>query len=307
MVRLSIDVVIVTYNRLQKLQHALECYELQTVGFNSLIVVNNNSDDGTSDFLSEWSNTECEKMTKVVLNSKENLGGSGGFYLGQTRAIKDNVDWVFIADDDAYPELDLFEKFQENLTTVGTNGISAVCTTVLNPDGSICTGHRGYLSRVENKVVRIDTRKEEYLKDYFRIDFLSYVGSFLFIDALREVGLVNKRFFIYYDDTEHSIRLRKYGSIVCVPELKVLHDYEEKCNNDVIVSWSDYYAIRNRQYIVNKYWPLSGITYYLSNIFMLLRKQNDPYKDMRNDALKDALFGRMGLNEKYQPGWCVKK
>ena len=103
---MNVDVVIVTYNRLEKLKKALASYENQSRRFRHLIVVNNHSTDGTSDFLDAWGRTEAP-FSKIVINTDENLGGSGGYYLGQKKAMELEAEWVFLADDDAYAEPDL--------------------------------------------------------------------------------------------------------------------------------------------------------------------------------------------------------
>ena len=99
---ISLAVVIVTFNRLEKLKHALTCYEDQTATFGHIIVVDNNSSDGTKEFLSLWKD-EPSFYAKHVLSMDHNVGGAGGFYAGQIYAMDLNVDWVFLSDDDAYP------------------------------------------------------------------------------------------------------------------------------------------------------------------------------------------------------------
>ena len=51
---MDIGVAIVTYNRLEKLKIALKKYENQTILPKYIIAVNNNSNDGTKEFLNEW-------------------------------------------------------------------------------------------------------------------------------------------------------------------------------------------------------------------------------------------------------------
>lgn len=77
---MTVDVVIVAYNRLEKLKKALLCYERQTSPFRNMIVVNNHSTDRTTEFLEEWSNVDSP-FAKDVITTEENLGGlGGGFY-----------------------------------------------------------------------------------------------------------------------------------------------------------------------------------------------------------------------------------
>ena len=51
---MKIGVVIVTYNRLEKLKIALKSYEKQSFKPQYILVVNNNSTDGTLEYLKEW-------------------------------------------------------------------------------------------------------------------------------------------------------------------------------------------------------------------------------------------------------------
>ena len=73
--RPNVDIVIVTYNRLAKLQYALECYDKQTMPFRTLIVVDNNSTDGTKE--------EIENIPQLEVF----LGNGSLFYSGGMRLI----------------------------------------------------------------------------------------------------------------------------------------------------------------------------------------------------------------------------
>ena len=51
---MKIDAVVVTYNRLAKLKKVLESFDKQTLIPGTIVIVNNNSNDGTFEFLNEW-------------------------------------------------------------------------------------------------------------------------------------------------------------------------------------------------------------------------------------------------------------
>ena len=55
---MEIGVVLVTFNRLEKLKIALEAYERQTVKPKYILVVDNNSTDGTREYLENWKKEE---------------------------------------------------------------------------------------------------------------------------------------------------------------------------------------------------------------------------------------------------------
>ena len=54
----SIGVVLVTFNRLNKLKNALTCYDKQTYKPKYIIVVNNASTDGTYQYLEKWKESD---------------------------------------------------------------------------------------------------------------------------------------------------------------------------------------------------------------------------------------------------------
>lgn len=130
-------------------------------------------------------------------------------------------DWIFVADDDAYPDSDMVEKFYEFVSNYDMSGFSAVCAAVLNSDRSICCHHRlSILIEKGYHFVLKEPTLEDYTKPIFDIDVLSYVGSFMKVDVLKNVGLVNKDYFIYADDGEHSMRLRKKAELHVFHQLK---------------------------------------------------------------------------------------
>ena len=127
----KIGVVIVTYNRLEKLKYTLKCFDNQTVVPEYIIVVDNASDDGTAEYLATWRANESTTK-KIVISNDTNLGGSGGFYTGLNRALKESAQWIWVQDDDAFPESDAIEKASIFLDGVNSDNISAISSQVIN-------------------------------------------------------------------------------------------------------------------------------------------------------------------------------
>ena len=87
------------------------------------------STDDTADWLDKWKN-ENHKFFVEIIHSKENLGGSGGFYLGQQQAMELDVDWILIADDDAYLPENYISGLYEYIVTHDTEDVSVLCGLV---------------------------------------------------------------------------------------------------------------------------------------------------------------------------------
>ena len=298
----NICAVIVTYNRLDKLKKTLACYSNQKLLPKYVIVVNNASTDGTEDFLAEWEMKQ-EEFSKIIITSKENMGGSGGFYLGQQKALNLDADWIMLADDDAYPEPDYLLGMQNYIDTHNCEKISVVCGIVMERGTSVNI-HRTFLRSKWDRNFQVNVPQEYYERGYFEPDFVSYVGIIISKQKLLTVGLVNKDYFIWFDDFEHSCRLRKQGKFVCLPSFFIFHDIAEEHS---ALSWKDYYGYRNNIDIFKKHFPLQYpfvvTKLLLKTLLCPLHGKSITEVYLRLVAIKDGIQGRLGKNDVYKPGW----
>ena len=286
---MKLGAVIVTYNRLEKLKIALKAYEDQTYLPTYIIVVNNNSNDGTKEYLDKWASKKA-KFEKIIIHLDKNTGGSGGFYTGLKKALELDASFVWVADDDAYPYKDAFSIANEKLKKLDIENISAICGQVITQD-KIDLEHRRYTNRSFLKIRQVPIPLDDYDKESFELDQFSYVGTFLNVEKMKKVGLPNKDYFIYFDDTEHSLRMARAGKRLCYPAIKVNHD--TPLNVDTSVSWKSYYGTRNRLYSFKNLYPKRYYRcIYLKVMFLcnikLLFKKNIKENRLYKTALKDA-------------------
>lgn len=304
---MEIGVVIVTFNRLQKLKIALDSFSKQSKPPKYVVVVNNASTDGTLEFLQNWQE-KCDCVyKKIVINCEKNTGGSGGFYTGLTAAIKEEADWIWVSDDDAYPERDTIKQISNFIDTNDLHDIGAICTSVYNKNGNIALSHRRMLRKGFLTTSEREADLAEYHKPYFDIDEFSYVGAVISKSVLEEVGVTNPKFFLYCDDTEHSLRIREIARILCVPSIRVIHD--APIETQYRVDWKKYYSVRNPYFTYlfrfpkrySAYYYLSTRAKYYIKKFFKLRDTTE--LNIYKAALKDIKNKKMGINKVYRPGW----
>lgn len=301
---LKIGVLVVTYNRLDKLKKALHAYSIQSYKPKTVIVVDNNSKADTNEYLKEWLSVD-EGFEKKVYTMSKNLGGSGGFGYGFEKMTEEDVDWIWVADDDAYPEKDCFELIEKYINKDKEGSTVAVCSSVISM-GEIDTWHRRRLKTYFGIVKEECIPAKEY-SDLFELDFLSFVGSMIKKEALRKAGNVRTDFFIAYDDSEHSIRLRKFGKIKCIPKAKVIHDTQDieipnATGQNIAVSWKKFYAIRNKLYSYRiHYGKIQAWVYEI--YYSLKNRKNKALYQMTKKALKMSRNSELGLDEVYNPMW----
>lgn len=312
--RNKIAVVLVTYNRLDKLKTALNCYEKQTYVPKKIIVVDNASTDGTVDYLKSWGMAKGNCGREVVF-LKSNTGGAGGFGSGLDRVLAEAesgdlaADWVMVSDDDAFPRMDAIEaliSYYSNLDEDLKNSIATLSSAVIN-NGEIHEAHR---SRIEKNLFRmrfVGVSKNEYRQESFDLDLFSYVGTMIKIEALKKAGTTNKMLFIYGDDNEHSLRLKKYGRLVCVPKSIYIHDTPGVEIRKI--GWHNYYNRRNQLYIMNKYFPKKYLFFRIIKRYLadesFFSRHTKQEKKLFRVARKDALKGKLGIHDVYCPGFVI--
>lgn len=302
---MSIGVVIVTFNRKEMLERTLKCFSLQTRKPAYIIVVNNASTDDTDFYLKSWKEIK-EDYEKIVLDQKENIGGSGGFYEGLKRSLSYEAEWVWVSDDDAIPELNALEVAYNYLESrkKDLSGISAICGQVINC-GDIDINHRKNYIAKGFHIHEMPIPESEYEKKDFELNAFSYVGTIINRAKMEQVGLTRKDYFIWWDDTEHSLRLSKVGKIICVPSIKIHHDVG---NGKFEVNWKTYYGFRNMTDMYRRHMPMSCFIYFSikviikTTVYTMIRK-----KTLEMQILKrgywDALKGKFGVDTIYKPGW----
>lgn len=309
---MKIAAVIVTFNRKELLEKVLNQFDNMTRKPDRLIVVNNASNDGTDKILKAWFELSPYKNTVKIINLQENLGGSGGFNKGLNEAIKLDVDWVWLSDDDAFPDLDIFEKFINFKKDHDSSNVGAYCTSVIN-NGEIDLKHRRILSNTLIKK-EISSKKSDYSLKYFKVDLFSYVGAIINKNVLVELGVTEKDYFIWYDDTEHSMRISKKYDIYCIPNLKVIHNEVPTPQNTL--NWKSFYGKRNKLLMYKKHYPITFANLLLKMTFSLFldciksvinpkkrKLKNLPARNkLKYYAIKSSLLEEKGLNIRYMPG-----
>ena len=90
---------LVTSNRCQLLERCIKHLKLQTKEPYEILVVNNGSTDNTEFFL---------KKNNIKFINQNNLGSAGGWHTAIDYAIKNNFEYIWLMDDDGYPEKYVF-------------------------------------------------------------------------------------------------------------------------------------------------------------------------------------------------------
>lgn len=302
---MKIGVVVVTYNRLTLLKECISRVLNQSVEIDSVIIVNNNSNDGTKEYLDSLDDKRIRPYHEPI-----NLGGAGGFHKALSIAIEDDFDYILIIDDDAMIERSYMAKITD---FADKNRQYRAFAGSVYTKGEIDIYHR---RRIGSKLLFYEQMIPTHMYDRPRaIDCATFCGLVIRGDELRRIGLPLKEYFIWYDDTEFCMRLS--GGIALVPKAKINHkttlNYQQKGLLSRI-SWKHYYGYRNRYDCAKRH--LGKITcvsiigqyivFLIGSIMMLLmgeakRKQGIYNIHMLARVLCDCVKKRLGVNEDFMP------
>ena len=307
---MKITTVVVTFNRLQLLKECLDSLRTQSIPLDEIIIVNNNSTDGTA----EWLKTQAG----ITVINQENSGGAGGQHTGIQKAMENNPDWIWCMDDDAMPYPDALEK----LVPFCQINVAALACSVVNNDGSLALIHRGHFDyRALNKGFGCKGLPvESYKAQFAEIGYATFVGILLNSKIVRQIGLPKKEIFLHFDDIEYSLRLQKQGKILLVPHSKILH--KETASNHYFIKnlfgkprtrikfeklWMRFYVIRNVTWGIKTYygkrWDVNFIllSFFLKSLLGIILFDDHKIKRIRFfvSAFNDGLNARFNNSYEY--------
>lgn len=238
----KICVVLVTYNRLELLKECLNSLN-QNENIAHIVIVNNNSTDGTNAFLNSLGN---EKY--IIKNCDKNIGGAGGFALGIQIAYQKTQDKYFwIMDDDTIPNSDASRILMEKAEALHDR-FGFLCSNVRWTDGSSCN--------IPKPTFFWPEKVNEGLISVAQGTFVSVLFSRF---TVKKIGLPTKELFIWGDDTEYTIRLSGEQHSYFVTDSLVTHKTANNLIDITILNDSDerieryYYLYRNLIYIKKRY------------------------------------------------------
>lgn len=219
--RHDVCAVVVTYNRKEKLKKCIECLMNQVGVKCDIEVVNNASTDGTEEMmLSEYAIPGIYYHNTCI-----NLGGAGGFEIGVKNATLRGYKYIWIMDDDTWPENDALYR----LITAGkemNDEWGFLSSVALWTDGSICKAN------TQKKNLFKFVKGSDYDKKCSSVQFASFVSLLVKSSVVRELGLPIGEYFIWTDDYEYTGRISRQYKGYMIPGSKVKHamDIHRKAN-----------------------------------------------------------------------------
>lgn len=276
----KVAIILVNYNGYED---TVECVNsLLAISYKNMFifVVDNASTEGNR--IQE--DVFLQKAVRII-QSKENLGFSGGNNLAIQIALKEKFDYVLLLNNDTSVEPDFLSEMIEAAENNHRVGIVAGKIYFYHDKNRIWAAGGQYNRRTGLTVQYggVDRRELNVERD---VTFATGCLMLIPCEVIHKVGLLDESFFLYSEDTDYCQRVIDAGyKIRYVPTAKIYHKVSASIGNTS--SMQQQYMMRNNLYMIKKYSKVKVVAY----ISMLFQAIKDIIRKRKN--LKPIIQGVM--------------
>ena len=214
----TVVAAILTRNRRDLLRQSLEAVLDQTRPADRVIVVDNESTDGTLEMLA----AEFPNVSVVAL--PENQGATGGFYEAIDAGHRSGAEWIWLMDDDSIARPTALAELLKALRRLdGADRPAILCSRVEWRDGQPHPMNRPSVRRRDQ-----DALVEAVKKELLPVRATTWVSLLLARESVERVGLPPRHFFYQADDIEYTARVLRDARGYFVPASVVEHRTETR-------------------------------------------------------------------------------
>jgi GT2 family glycosyltransferase len=237
----KVSIILVNWNGKKDTLACLESLSHLNYPDYSIIVVDNNSRDGSVTAIQD----SFPQVTLLEMN--ENLGFVGGNNRGMTHAFKQGATYVLLLNNDTEVAPDFLDFMVAALTDIPNAGVAGPLIYYFTPP-TVVWSAGGKIDWQRGATTMISINEDDngqFGRSPYPVDFVTGCALLIKRQVIEEIGPLDSRFFAYYEETEWCVRAARAGfKILTVPQAKVWHKISpEQREASPIVH---YYMTRNR-------------------------------------------------------------
>lgn len=216
-------------------------------GDRCLIVDNGNEEELLQEVKNIFPQIETQSLD-------ENVGFARGMNVGLKKALEEEFSAVWLLNNDTLVKRGALEALRK--AAEEHPGVHLFSPLIFTSD------ERVWFAGGRVDYWRMRTTHVQSLPDQentFSTDFLTGCALFIPRRTLEQVGILDERYFLYYEDVDYSVRVRGHGgSLWVVPRARVTHHEVSVLNPDKI-----YWLVRSgvEFFLRHTPWPLRIWTY----------------------------------------------
>ncbi|HDD24662.1 MAG TPA: glycosyltransferase family 2 protein [Chloroflexi bacterium] len=291
-------IIVLNWNRKDDTLACLESLRQVTYPDFETVVVDNGSTDGSVPAI------RARFPGQPVIETGENLGFAEGNNVGLRYARERGADYALLLNNDVEVAPDFLTRLIEVIDADPSIGVVGPMIYYFDlPDTIWSAGGHIDWARGRSSMIGVDERHNERSHITREVDFVSGCALLVRMSALEKAGDLDSRFFMYYEETEWCVRIRRAGyRIMHVPQAKIWHKIKPNARADSPLA--HYYMTRNRLLFLKatgagvRSWLYTLLCEYLRTLLSwTLRPKwrgKKPQRRMMLRAIEDALQGRWG-------------
>jgi GT2 family glycosyltransferase len=210
--------VILNTNRKQDTLACLASISESTYTNQQTIVLDNASSDGSAHAI-----RSAYPEVRIV-ELIENLGYAGNNNVGIKEALACGADWIFILNEDTLMAPDCLEKLLA--AAQADHRIGIVGPMVYHHDEPSVIQSAGVILGDNWRSIHLGQNEEDcgQFPVSHQVDGISGCAILVRKDLVEQVGVLDERFYYYWEETEWCVRAKKHGWVIAhVPEAKLWH------------------------------------------------------------------------------------
>lgn len=217
----KIGLVTITYNSAQVIEPFMECVLHQTHTDFILYIVDNLSSDNTLQLLQQYQDNRI-----VIIANSENKGVAAGNNQGIKKALEDGCEEILIINNDVEFEDTLLEKLSAQLNELQCSLIAP--KMMYYPETNLIWWAGTKFNEREGCMTRHIGIQQEDKGQFDTIEEMDYAPTCCVLlrkAVIDDIGLMDEKYFAYYDDTDFFYRIYKQGKhkLVYYPFVRFYH------------------------------------------------------------------------------------
>jgi rhamnopyranosyl-N-acetylglucosaminyl-diphospho-decaprenol beta-1,3/1,4-galactofuranosyltransferase len=254
---------VVTYNREALLARCVDHIRAQSRPPDRLLVINNNSTDGTVRML------ETKGIDYVT---QPNLGSAGGWARAIDEAIAGGFDAVWLMDDDGYPDPAALGVLERSLTP-GVGCVSSVVLKEAQPTHFVFPfpklNRHGYPAlagrpRKVGTLTELQALAQDGLYPFAHL----FNGALVSVGTARAIGNVSREYFLSGDEVDYFMRLQRSAPVFSHVDAR---HYHPDVTTRPLTPEKFYYYLKNTIILHNRYFDRKPVRNLLAVAAVLAR------------------------------------
>lgn len=241
-----IAIVLVNYNGSSDTIECIDSLLRSSYSDMRIVVVDNNSTDGSLKDLKQY--VDNDKV--IIIAAKENNGFSAGNNIGIQWALDNDAEYIWLLNNDTIVEPNTIDLLLLALEKHHSYGVASGKILYEKERTKVWYGGGDFNDKTAKAThLRYRALDSEVIEPIQEVSFASGCCMCIKADVIRKIGFMNEDYFLYEEDADYCIRIRKAGyAIVYQPSARIYHKISSSTGEDSPMK--QYYSIRNKYMLI---------------------------------------------------------